>query len=146
MSTISDYMPEMLDGAREFCDEVGFTFNPESAYEAIVHYDAANNSDVLPVIIDDTVAGAAIVTYDDTFQYERVGILVKFYIRKRYRSKGLGRVLMKKVIQWFDKKDCIHSEAFVSGGLDVDPLTYNLFRKFGYKNDGLRLRRYYNTI
>ena len=146
MNITGDYIVDVLDGMKEFCDEVGYTYFPERAYHAVIHYMEAYSCDILIEVVDGTAAAAAIVQYDDMYHYERTGLIAKFYVRKPYRGTPVARNLMKKVQKWFDDNDCIFSDAVVNGGLDVDPLTYNLFRKFGFENDGLRLRRYYNTM
>jgi GNAT superfamily N-acetyltransferase len=127
------------DGAK-----VGYTFNPDAAYETFINFDADPSGEVLAVTDDATVMAAALVMYEDAFQFERTGIIVKLYTRVDYRGTYASRMLMKRAIDWFDKKDCIFSEALASGNLPTDQLTLNLYKKFGYSEEGVFLRRKHN--
>ena len=106
------------------------------------------NGAVILCIDDESgrIAGASIVQYEQLFQHERVGVIVKFYVRKLYRGTGKGRELLESTVRWFDEKDCVFSEVVPTAGLDIDQLTINLFKKFGYTNCAIALRRYHNGL
>lgn len=134
-------MAELLLLSKEFCDEVGFTHDADNAYRTINSYASEETAGVIYCKDDNQVKSAALVLYEDAFQAERCGVLVKFYVRKPWRKTGAGRELMRKVCEWFDEKGCVFSDAMASGGMATDKITLNLYRKFGYTDGGLYLRR-----
>lgn len=137
-------MLQVLEIANEFTNEVGYNFDPVAAHETILAYHDSPQADVLLVHDGDVVSGGALVLYESAFHYERCGVVVKFYVRKDYRKTETGRRLAKKVSEWFDSNHCVFSEIIVTGNLQTDKLTLNLFKKFGYTNQSVSLRRYYN--
>lgn len=133
---------EVLELAQEFAEEVGFTFNAGKAHVTLLGYIQNDHGELITHYVEGALAGAALVAYEDAFQDEFCGFLFKFYVRKPYRKTTASRELAQKVVDWFDDKGCVFSEAMVTGGLTTDKLTLNLFKKFGYSEHATILRRF----
>jgi len=136
-----DDLPELLALSREFVQEVGFTFSLDHAFDALVSISAHPQGEVLYLKDGYSVACGAVVSYEEMFQRERVGSIVKFYVRRPWRGTGAGRSLLRMCNEWFDLQGCSVSEASTTGGLVTDKLTQNLFKKQGYVPHGCILRR-----
>lgn len=143
MSFFIDKLPQLLVGAKEFTEECGLDFNAENAASTLMDYDASPYADVLMVEDGEMVHAAALVSFEEMFQHQRIGTIVKLYVRKHARCSGVSRELMSRCVTWFDLQQCVYSFAFVTGGLPTDRLTLNLYKRFGYEGEGNILQRNY---
>ena len=128
-------LPALLAGAREFVAEsaYGWTFVEELAADTFRRYIGSDGGAVL--VADDgdgAIAGAAIVVNDRDFCAERLGFVVKFYLRPMFRGATAGRSLALACCEWFQANLCWAAFVTATANVSADRLFVNLFKKFGF--------------
>lgn len=144
LATATD-LPELLALAREFIAEsnYGWTFHREIAESTFRRDIDHEQTDVLVVDADGQIAGCAIVAHDRDFVEQRLGFIVKFFIRQAHRGTAAGRLLAAGCVEWLKEKLCW--AAFVTATANIgaaqDRQFANLFAKFGFVACGPTLMR-----
>ena len=129
--------------AREFIEEsqYGWTYYDLAArtrFEWLIKDEAC---DVIVVDGENELAGLAIVSCERDFMQELLGYISKFYVKPKYRGTGVGRLLVDEVSKWLHTKGCQSAFFTAAGNISVekDKMMANLFKKFGYKEQGVCL-------
>jgi ribosomal protein S18 acetylase RimI-like enzyme len=65
-----------------------------------------------------------------TLNSERVGEVDSIYVREEYRSLGIGDQLMKRSLEWMDKKGVTSKKILVTAG-NQDALSF--YRRYGFR-------------
>ena len=133
----------VVDGARAYVEEneYGVIFDRSIAESTLSYYIAESSTDVLVVVLDGEVAGAAVVAADWDFAAQPFGHLLRFYILKAHRRTEAGRVLIAACVDWFDARGCVECWAAATAGIGQDGAFVSLVRKVGFAPVGPTLRR-----
>jgi GNAT superfamily N-acetyltransferase len=138
-----DLVRQVIDIAGKFISETEFpvSFSYDHVYERLstaFHYpDAA----VFLLIDDRKVFGAAVCYAVSDWHPERFGYLEKLFVVRERRGLGGSRILMEKIRQWFDDRDCVFSFATGTARIGETGQFQNLLAKYGYIPIGPTLAR-----
>ncbi len=129
-------LPQLVTIGKEFMAEGrwGWTYSDRNAARTFLMAILHNECDVIVIDKDGEIIGMAVVSFENDFQAENVGDIVEFYIAKKERGTGAGRMLLDAVCKWFDDHNCIH--VFVKATANIKEngkLFQNLFAKQGFK-------------
>lgn len=133
----------LLKCTKEFIEETRYpiTFCELAARKSLTN--AVNNDDgsLILVMDGDEVMGGAIVYAVSDWQVERFGYIEKFFVRSKYRARGVGRLLARGCTKWFDERGCVLSFATATANIGQTRQFQNLMSKYGYRDCGATLTR-----
>lgn len=133
-------MPGLLDIAREFIAEAqyGWTYSKEISEYTYRSRMASDETDVLVGVENGELVSCAVVAHDREFVEQRLGYVIKFYVRAKYRGTIAGRALALACHEWF--REHLVWAAFVTATANIgaaqDRQFANLFKKFGFVECG----------
>lgn len=129
-------LPKLVELGREFMTEGrwGWTYSDRHAARTFLTCMLHDECDV--IVIDDNgdIVGAVLVSYENDFQVENVGDIIEFYISRKARGTGAGRMLLDAACEWFDSHKCVNVFVKATGNIENAGKAFqNLFAKQGFK-------------
>lgn len=124
-----------------------FTYDEAVVIDQMCKYILQDHSEVLLVMVDEQVAGGAIVVAAQDLTAEKQGFLHKLFIKEEYRKTLAPLVLAKACAKWFDDQNCPVSFSTSTGNLSLESICAytKLMRKYGYLDTGPTLYRIRET-
>lgn len=129
-------LPKLVELGREFMTEGrwGWTYSDRNAARTFLTCIIHHECDVIVIDNDGDIVGAVLMSYENDFQVENVGDIIEFYISKRARGTGAGRMLLDAACEWFDKQNCVNVFVKATGNIEANGKSFqNLFAKQGFK-------------
>ena len=143
-------MPSFLLAAKTFFYESYHRENTLDldAFMNLILQSFAMDTVEIPTVFDletQTVAGYAIINWNQEFKLEREGDMAEMYVRPDYRGTPVARLLAQAVIDQFDAWGCVSSHLWAAPGLDDQETALakfrNLWSKYGYRQTGIIMSR-----
>lgn len=134
---------DLLIQVEEFINESDYplSYNVQSSTQFIINLLRDPTCEIMLVYKDGVPAGFGIVGYDTEFHNERIGYVLKFYIRKFFRGTPVSRILSVTLSDWFDNNECVVSFVTSTAAIGEDQLFKNLMGKVNYTPVGEVLKR-----
>lgn len=136
-------LPGLLEIAKEFIAETGYgwTYDEDAASRRFLLHIEYPEGAVIVAEESGELAGLAILAHDQDFMAQRLGYVVKFYVRAPYRGTIAARGMVVGAVEWFQHNLCWMAFATATANIGEDKLFANLFGKFGFKAIGPTLIR-----
>lgn len=138
-----DDIASLLVLSKEFVGETNYpwTYSGEQSYKTFMGFFKLPTSAIIVVIDNNKIVGAALMVWDQDFIKERIGYLIKFYIRPGSRGTKAGRTLAEAMTKWFDDHNCTTSFATSTAGVGESKQFENLLKKFNFDFCGPTMMR-----
>ncbi len=130
---------------KEAIDETSYdlSFSAANARQHIWNYISTDETDVLFIEQNDEIVAGALVAESLEFHDRPLCYVGKFWVAKRGRSSGLGRLLVEGVLDWATSRSCSHVFITATAGLAdrEQRLFVNLMKRTGFAESGAVLSR-----
>lgn len=132
-------IPALVELARAFYDEDGFTTSDEMLHENFAVLVPSTTSRVMMVLEHGQVCGFALSTTDFTLESGTIAELQDLYVRPEHRRRGLAALLIEDAVEWARRASASLIDLVVApNGREVGHL-FRYYEQRGFRDDGRRI-------
>lgn len=143
-------IPDVCAAATEFFQESSFrkqTLRIDKYAKMLTDYIGNTYVQSFVCYMDNELAGYIHIYCQDDYTDELIGELYQFYVRKKFRGKGIARMLVDAADVKWAQWGCVKAYADANPGFDDSGLSVKLFQnlwgKFGFKSTGQSFMKEY---